>query len=145
MNCIYVVRLHFSKLNLMSNSQNAEEGRQAQIASRSEIGVQEPIVKAHSRRWRVRCSWEFAADGSEKFYPTRNRSSWADWKLILAVEEGSGKESVKWLNLWQISSDCLHNKQLWVVLLLVNSNEMGGLPIPRWVESLFLGKLRQNI
>ena len=121
----------------MSNWQNAEEGWQAQIAFRAEIGFR-------SRLWRLILGVEeFAVDGSPLQMAVSNsiRSefgiSWADWKLIHAVEEGSGKDSVKWLNLWQIYSDYSHNKQWWVVLLLINSNEMDGLPIPRWVESLF--------
>ena len=121
----------------MINDQNAEEGGQAQIAFESRwwrliLGVEEFTVDESSLQKAVR-----------NYTRLENRGSWADWELIHAVEEGSGKDSVKWLNLWQISSDRSHNKQL-RVFVLINSNEMGGLPVPRWVESLFLGKLRQT-
>ena len=46
-------------------------------------------------------------------------------KLIHAVEEGSSKDSVKLLNLWQSSSYCSRNKTFKSFFLLINFNEIG--------------------
>ena len=96
MNSNYLFRLPFQNEFLMSNDQNAEEGWRAQIASESRLwrlilGVEEFAVDESSLQIAVR-----------NYTQLENQRSWADGKLVHAVEEGSGKDSVKWLNLWQI-------------------------------------------